>query len=95
MAAKKYSFVYVLIRLTSLALKQHFFCILYMHTRLVRLISTLKNINFLAAIYAFGISRVRMPRNISVIFGIQAGCKKVYSRIDEEPFSSPLVYRWV
>ena len=36
---KKYSLVYVLIRLTSLALKQHFFCILYMHTRLVSLIS--------------------------------------------------------
>ena len=37
---KNYSFVYVLIRLTSLALKQHFFCILHMHTRLVSLIST-------------------------------------------------------
>ena len=37
---KKYSFVYVRIRLTSLALKQHFFCILYMPTRLVSLIST-------------------------------------------------------
>ena len=36
---KKYSFVYVLIRLTSLALKQHFFCILYMQTRLVSPIS--------------------------------------------------------
>ena len=37
---KMYSFVYVLMRLTSLALKQHFFCILSMQTRLVRLIST-------------------------------------------------------
>ena len=37
---KKYSFVYVLIRLTRVALKQHFFCILYMQTRLVSLIST-------------------------------------------------------
>ena len=39
---KKYSFAYVLhvIRLTSLALKQHFICILYMQTRLVSLIST-------------------------------------------------------
>ena len=37
---KKYSFVYVLIRLTSLALKQHFFCILYMQTRLVSLVSS-------------------------------------------------------
>ena len=35
-----YSFVYVLMRLTSLALKQPFFCILSMQTRLVRLIST-------------------------------------------------------
>ena len=35
-----YSFVYVLMRLTSLALKQHFFCILSMQTGLVRLIST-------------------------------------------------------
>ena len=37
---KVYSFVYVLIRLTSLALKQPFFCILCMQTRLVSLIST-------------------------------------------------------
>ena len=37
---KMYSFVYVLMRLTSLALKQHFFCILSIQTRLVRLIST-------------------------------------------------------
>ena len=37
-----YSFVYVLMRLTSLALKQHFFRILSMQTRLVSLISTLK-----------------------------------------------------
>ena len=35
-----YSFVYVLMRLTSLTLKQHFFCILSMQTRLVTLIST-------------------------------------------------------
>ena len=35
-----YSFVYVLMRLTSLALKQRFFCILSMQTWLVRLIST-------------------------------------------------------
>ena len=40
MAAKKYYFVYVLMRLTSLALKQHFLCSLYMQTRLVSLIST-------------------------------------------------------
>ena len=36
---KKYSFVFVLIRPTSLVLKEHFFCILSMLTRLVRLIS--------------------------------------------------------
>ena len=35
-----YSFVYVLIRLTSLVLKEHFFFILFMITRLVGLIST-------------------------------------------------------
>ena len=53
---KKYSLVYVLIRLTSLALKQHFFCILYMHTRLVSLISIYTKEYFLAAIYAFGLT---------------------------------------
>ena len=37
---KKYSFVFVLIRPTSLVLKQLFFCILSVQTRLVRLIST-------------------------------------------------------
>ena len=37
---KKYSFVFVLIRKTSLVLKEHFFCILSVQTRLVRLIST-------------------------------------------------------
>ena len=37
---KMYSFVYVLMRLTSLALERHFYCILSMQTRLVRLIST-------------------------------------------------------
>ena len=52
---KKNYFVYVLIRLTSLALKQHFFCILSMQTRLVRLISTQKKIFFLATIYEFGL----------------------------------------
>ena len=34
-----YSFVYLLMRLTSLALERHFYCILSMQTRLVRLIS--------------------------------------------------------
>ena len=33
---KMYSFVSVLIRLTSLTLKKHFFCVLSMQTRLVR-----------------------------------------------------------
>ena len=37
---KKYSFVFVLIRPTSLVLKEHFFCILSVLTRLVSLIST-------------------------------------------------------
>ena len=37
---KIYSFVYLLMRLTSLALKRHFCYILFMKTRLVRLIST-------------------------------------------------------
>ena len=36
----KYSFVFVLIRPTSLVLKEHFFCILSVLTRLVSLIST-------------------------------------------------------
>ena len=36
----KYSFVFVLIRPTSLVLKEHFFCILSLLTRLVSLIST-------------------------------------------------------
>ena len=39
MAAKKYSFVFVLIRPTNLVLKEHFFCILSVPTRLVSLIS--------------------------------------------------------
>ena len=39
-AKKKYSFVFVLIRPTSLVLKVLFFCILSVLTRLVRLIST-------------------------------------------------------
>ena len=37
---KNCSFVYVLIRPTSLVLKEHFFCILSVLTRLVGLIST-------------------------------------------------------
>ena len=37
---KKYSFVFVIIRPTSLVLKELLFCILSMLTRLVRLIST-------------------------------------------------------
>ena len=36
----KYSFVFVLIRPTSLVLKEHFFCILSVATKLVSLIST-------------------------------------------------------
>ena len=36
----KYSFVFVLIRPTSLVLKEHFFCILSVLMRLVSLIST-------------------------------------------------------
>ena len=52
MAGKFFVVVYVLIRRTSLALKQQFLCILSMQTRLVSLI---KNIYFLAAIYAFGL----------------------------------------
>ena len=50
-----YSFVYVQMTLTSLALKQPFFCILSMQTRLVRPISTKTKNIFLAAIYAFGL----------------------------------------
>ena len=52
---KMYSFVYVLIRLTSLAFKKHFFCTLSMQTRLVSLAHKQKNFFFLAAIYAFGL----------------------------------------
>ena len=37
--SKKYSFVFVLIRPTNLVLKEHFFCILSVPTRLVSLIS--------------------------------------------------------
>ena len=50
-----YSFVNVLIRPTSLVLKEHFFCILSVLTRPVGLIRT-KTIEqfFLAAIYAIG-----------------------------------------
>ena len=63
-----YSFVYVLIRLNSLALKQHFFCILSIQTRLVSLISTLKNNIFLATIYAFSLWSLgifRFSQNLS------------------------------
>ena len=52
---KMYSFVYVLMRFTRLTLKQPFFCILSMQTRLARLISTKQKNIFLAAIYAFGL----------------------------------------
>ena len=38
-----YSFVYVLMRLTSLALKLPFFCIMSIQTRLVRLIDLFAN----------------------------------------------------
>ena len=53
----KYSFVFVLIRLTSLVLKERFFCILSVPTRLVSLISTKTKEYFLAPIYAFGLCR--------------------------------------
>ena len=39
--SKKYCFVFMLIRPTSLVLKEHFFCILSMSTRLVSLITAL------------------------------------------------------
>ena len=50
-----YSFVYVQMRLTSLALKQPFFCTLSMQTRLVRQLAHKQKNIFLAAIYAFGL----------------------------------------
>ena len=50
-----YSFVYVLIRPTSLVLKEHFFCIFCVLTRLVGLISTETIGYFSAAIYAIGL----------------------------------------
>ena len=50
------SYVYVLIRPTSLVLKEHFFCILTVLTRLVGLISTKTIEHFcLAAIYAISL----------------------------------------
>ena len=55
MATKKLFFVYVLIRPTSLVLKEHFFCILSVLTRLVRLISAKTIAFFLAVIYAIGL----------------------------------------
>ena len=75
---KVYSFVYVLMRLTSLALKQHFNYILSMQTRLVRLISTRRKEYFLAAIYAFVLyfsPGARGPR----LFSVTVNYAKVYS----------------
>ena len=48
-------FFFVLIRPASLVLKEHFFCILYVITRLVGLISTKRMDFFLAASYAIGL----------------------------------------
>ena len=56
MAAKKYSFVFVLIRPTNLILKEHFFCILCLPMRLVSLTSIKRKNIFLATINAIGLS---------------------------------------
>ena len=53
-----YCFVFVLMVPNSLALKQHFFCILSMQTRLVGLLAQGQRNNLLTAIYEYGLLMV-------------------------------------
>ena len=62
---KKYSFVFVLIRPTSLFLMEHFFCILSVPTRLESLISIKRKESVLAAIYVIGLCDAFFSRGSS------------------------------